>query len=247
MTRPDSRSGARRPWRLLGLIAAVLLGLGALYFAYQFLTDYEVLEKGQLLSYTTGKIYKVRFGGGLTLYVAPELPPWQYKDLLNAYVLTGVAFVALTFAVLLRTVSGHGAGSASLRLFLVMFVGISCLVADEVLGLHESIGHNMQFLLGLPGVHRPDDVLTVLMGIPVAAFLVYFRSTLLASRRAVIAFAAAGLGFLLAAVSDVLALPIEEGLEVVVSACLLVGVFFLGLHYLRAGDQASMSNSRSRR
>lgn len=246
MVSPSSRSGARRPWRLVGLSAAVVIGLGLVVFAYQFLTDYEVLEKGQLFSYTTAKIYKVRFGGWMTLYVAPELPPWHYRDLLNAYVLTGVAFVSLTFAVLLWT-SGHRAGSASLRLFLVAFVGISCLVADELLGLHESLGHNMQFFLRLPLVHRPDDALMVLMAIPAGVFLVYFRSVLLASRRAVITFAAAALGFLLAAAADVLALPIEEGLEVLVSVVLLVGMFFLGLHYLRSDAQDSMPNSRNRR
>lgn len=246
MAPPTSRYGARRAWRLLGLVAAGVVGLGLLVLAYRFLTDYEVLEKGRLFSYTTAKIYKVRFGGGLTLYVAPELPPWHYRDLLNAYVLTGVAFVSLTFAVLLRT-SGRPVGNASVTLFLVTFVGISYLVADELLGLHESLGHNMRFFLELPGIERPDDALTVLMLIPAGAFLVYFRSTILACRRAVIAFAAAALGFVAAAVADVLALPIEEILEVLISVCLLVAVFFLGLHYLRGEDHTSMSNSRSRR
>lgn len=251
MAPEPTRSGARPAWRLLGLSAAVLIGLGLVFFAYHLLKDYEVLEKGRLLPYAeAGTIYKVRVGGWLTFYVDPEIHPRFYPDLLDAYMLTGVAFVSLTFAVILMT-AGHGAGSTSVRFFLVAFVGFSYLVADELLGIHESIGHNMQFLRRLPLVHRPDDVLILAMAVPVGLFVFYFRSLLLASRRAVVALAAGVLCFLVAAVSDLFAWPIEAASEVLASACLLAAFLLLGLHLTRGdtfpGSQDSMLNSRIRR
>lgn len=234
----------RHPWRLVSLTAAVVIGLGLILCAYYALTHYEILEKGPILPWVEGgNVYKVRVGGWLTFYFQPDIHPRHLPDLLNAYVLTGVAFVGLTFAVVLRA-AGHGAGSPGVRFFFVAFVGFSYLVADELVGIHESIGHNMPFLRRLPLVHRPDDVLILAMAIPVGLFLFYFRSLLLASRRAVIAFAAGILCFLVAAVSDLFALPVEDPAEVLASACLLAGFLLLGLHLTGHG---SMPNSRSRR
>lgn len=243
------RAWRRRPWLFAGWFVATVAvgGLGVL--AVHLLADYEVLAKGPLLPHVgDGTVYEVRFGGWLTLYVDPEIHPRHYPDLLNGYLLTGVAFVCLTFAVILRS-SGDRPGRTGFRFFVVAFAGFSYLVADELLGIHESIGHNMQFLLRLPLVQRPDDVLILAMAIPAGIVLVYFRSLILASRRATIAFAAAALGLVLAGISDVLALPIEKPLEILTSVCLLVAMLSLGLHLTRdrAPVQGSMSNSRSRR
>lgn len=228
MATRSTRQKARGRRLLVGiLLVALLAGLVG-----SFLSSYEVLEKGQLLPYSEGKIYKVRFGGGLTLYVEPELKP--SLDLLNSFLLTGVGFIALTFAVILAA-SGEGTGSR-FWFFVVGFLGSSYLVADETLGLHETIGHNLPFLAGLPLVERPDDVVVVLFALPAAAFLFLFRTVILASRAASALFAVSLLVFLAAAAADLLDLPGEEAAEVLVTICLAAAMLLLGLHHLRRGS-----------
>lgn len=218
------------------VIALLFVALAGGVLSYLLVADYEVLEKGQLLPYTEGKIYKVRFGGWLTLYYEPELrPSW---DLLNAYLLTGAAFMALTFSAILAT-AGRETGSARFRFFLVAFLGMSYLVADEMLGIHETIGHNLQFLKALPLIKRPDDAVVVLFALPAALFLIAFRSVLLASRGAALLFGLGMLGFVLSAVADVLTLPIEEAAEVLATLCLAAGTMVLGLHHTRSGPPSA--------
>ncbi len=228
------RPSWRRPVVLLLLAAA---GIGAL--AYFFLADAEVLEKGRLLSYTEGKIYKVRFGGGLVLYIEPDLKP--SLDLLNAYLLTGIAFIALSFAALLAGVAGDTSSSA-FRFFALVFLGASYLVADEILGIHETVGHNLQFLRRLPLIERPDDAVILLMAIPAAAVLFFFRGVLLSSKAATALCGASLALFVLSAVADLLTLPGEEIVEVLAALCLVAAMVLLGLHHARAalgGDQGS--------
>lgn len=221
-----------KPRRLA--IALLLAALAGGVLSYLLVADYEVLEKGQLLPYTAGKIYKVRFGGWLTLYLEPELQPsW---DLLDAYLRTGAAFIALTFSAILAT-AGRETGSARFRFFVVAFLGMSYLVADEMLGIHETIGHNLQFLAALPLVKRPDDAVTVFLAVPAALVLLAFRSVLLASRKASVLWGVALLSFLASAVADVLDLPLEEAAEVFATVCLAAGMIVLGLHHTRLGPE----------
>lgn len=215
--------------RLLAGIVLAAVAVGVL--AYHLVSDYEVLEKGRLLPYTEGQIYKVRFGGWLTLYLEPELRP--SLDLLNAYLLTGVAFVALSFMVILA--AGGDAHSPRFRFFLLAFVGTSYLVADETLGLHETIGHNLRFLAELPFIDRPDDAVVILLAVPAVLFLAVFRGVLLASRRATILFAAGLASFLASACADALSLPGEEAVEVVATTFLVGGMIALGVHHTRGG------------
>ncbi len=233
--RPGARRFASRSsWLLVGGLLLLVVAAGALLYA--FASDYQVLEKGQLLPYTEGKVYKVRFGGWLTLYVEPEQRP--SLDLLNAYLLTGVAFMSLTFGVIVAA-AGGGPRGTRFWCFVAAFVGASYLVADETLGIHETIGHNLQFLKALPLIKRPDDAVVVLFALPAALFLIAFRSVLLASRGAALLFGLGMLGFVLSAAADVLTLPIEEAAEVLATLCLAAGTMVLGLHHTRSGPPSA--------
>ena len=220
---------ARR--RLLGSLLAlvvVAIAAGGAAFLYRLASSYEVLEKGQILPYTLGLVYKIRFGGWLTIYVEPELRP--NLDLLNAYLLTGIAFISLTFGVILATVAKE-TKSPRFWFFVASFFGMSALVADEILGIHETIGHNLQFLMELPLIKRPDDAVVLFLAVPALAVLVLFRSVILSSRRATMLFALALGGFVLSAVADILTLPLEEPLEVLTTICIAAAMIVLGLHH----------------
>lgn len=224
--------GATRRRRLTLLLTAAFAGLVALVAA-RFLGSYEVLEKGQLFDYSAGTQYKLRLGGWLTLYVEPDINTrhW-YPDLINAYLMIGIAFAALTFGLILRR-SGQDSRSRGLQLLAIMFVGFTFLVADELMGIHESIGHNLQFLRRLPLVKRPDDVVMMAYAIPAGLVVYYFRATLFAYRGARNAFLLALAGIVVYGFSDLRSWPIEDPLKVLTSLCVLVGVFVLGLNLLR--------------
>lgn len=211
-------------------VALLLAASAAGVLALVLLSGAEVLEKGQLLPYTEGQIYKVRFGGGLVLYVEPDLKP--NLDLLNAYLLTGLAFVALSFASVLAFLARRD--GAAFRFFTAAFFGASYLVADELLGIHETLGHNLQFLRKLPLVERPDDVVLLLTALLAAAVLARFRGTILASKPATALFATSFGLFLLSALGDLLSLPFEEAAEVLAAVGLVAAMVVLGLHHARA-------------
>lgn len=226
----DLRESFRRNalWWVLGATGVVMIALAGLALGH-----YEVVAKGQLLSYTEGRIYQVRFFDRFDLLVEPEHR--LSADAVTAYFLTGIAFIALAFAWLLHRM---GPGSAP-RMFALIFLGASYLAADEYLGLHESIGHNLPFLLAIPGVSRPDDVVIALYAIPAAAFLWFYRAELTLS---VTALRLVGLAFALfavATVADFAGLPGEELIEggaalIVVVAMIEVGVAHADLAYRSA-------------
>lgn len=216
-------------YRLL-LIALPLLALGGGIFSYLLLSDYEILEKGHLLPYTSGFIYKVRFGGWLTLYLEKEVRPSM--DILNAYLLAGIAFISFTFSIIHVEIVKNRS-SKHFWFFLMAFFGMTYLVADETFAIHENIGHMLQFLTKLPVVKRPDDLIILSFTVPAALFCYHFRSVLLSSRKAFFLFALGFLIFIMSALSDILTLPGEEILEVLASACLFAGMINLGLHSIR--------------
>ncbi len=80
---------------ILGLIVTVLIA-----FVGLMLKNYEVLEKGQLLDYTNGLIYKVRIFDKYTFFVELERHRLD-RDVFNSYLLSGIAFISLTYAFLL--------------------------------------------------------------------------------------------------------------------------------------------------
>jgi len=130
-----------RPWVRLGIMCVVfaVLLLAPLAGFLSLLENYEVLEKGRLLSHTGGTVYKIRFFGAFDLFVEPDHQ--LDKDTLNAFILVGVAFISLTFAFLLAWLKGSNRRDI-VRFNILMFLGMSWLAADELLGIHETVGHN---------------------------------------------------------------------------------------------------------
>ena len=221
----------RKPSYLIPLAVAVLVLVAAVGFGIACIRTAEVVDEGELLPYVRGyTIYKVRVLDRFEFFVEPDYKP--RRDAVNSYVLVGIAFISLTFAVVIRVLPTGSAGGA-FRLFVCMFFGANYLAADEFLGIHETLGHNMQFLTSLfPFAGHPDDVIIMLYGIPAILFVYWFRKTLLASRAAMLLFGAALAAFALAAISDGLTLPIEEICEITSSICLLAGVLTLGICHI---------------
>ncbi len=231
----------RDPRYLIPLAAALIVVVAGIAFGVACARTAEVVDEGELLPYVQGySIYKVRVLDRYEFFVEPDYKP--RRDAINSYVLVGIAFISLTFAVIIR-VFPTSTASGAFRFFVCLFFGTNYLAADEFLGIHESLGHNMQFLTTLfPFAGHPDDVIIMLYGIPALLFVWWFRKTLVASKAAVLLFGAALGAFGLAAISDSLVLPIEELCEMTSSICLLAGVLTLGICHI---DPASAVARRS--
>jgi len=133
--------------------------------------------------------------------------------------------------------------------FLGIFIGAGYLAADELLAVHETLGHNLQFLRDIPGVTRPDDAIIAFYAVPAVIFVFFFRDILLASRRARIL---VGLGFglfVITALADIIGeIEQEDALEPVASLFLFAGFITLAVDALltAAGEFANARTSGSR-
>ncbi len=208
-----------------------LVGLGAaalalVLVAYLALTNYEVVEKGKILPYTNGYVYRILIADKYTVFVEPEIR--LRSDVFNAAILIGVAYISLTFAAILhvqQSIYTH----RHFAFFVLMSAGMFFLAADELLGIHESIGHNVQFLTKIPGISRPDDLIIALYAIVAILFLFSFRSLFSDARRPLQYFSAALGVFVVAAVADLATIPFEEIIELVAGTLILAGIISFGL------------------
>lgn len=224
-----------RPSRVLLLSLGVLVLAFLAWFALKVLGSIEVVDKGELLPYVSGyTIWKIRILDRFEFFVEPD---YRFsRDAFNTYILVGVGFISLTFATLLKR-SPKPIEGKRIALFITMFFGANYLAADEFLGIHETLGHNMQFLTSLvPFTERPDDIIILSYLVPATLFLAVFFKIIIESKKAT-ALLIAGLGvFGMAALDEFLHTGLEEFLEV--GACILIisGVMTLGLHQMeRAG------------
>ena len=213
---------------VLGLVLTASLVLIALLYM-----NYEVIAKGQLLPYTEGRIYQVRFFDRFDLWVEPEHR--LSANAITAFLLSGLGFVALAFAWLLQRMRANGEA----LMFGLIFVGASYLAADEYLGVHESIGHNLPFLRAIPGVSRPDDVVTALYIIPAALFVWIYRKKLMVSKPALKLIAAAFVFFGLATITDLTQWPGEEVLEAAAALSFLLAFLQIGSAHTELAARAS--------
>lgn len=197
----------------------VVVGIGA--YGVTCLSDYEVVDKGQLLEYTEATIWKVEFCGRHTVLLEAEKRP--DADWVNASLLLSAGVLALGYAYVIRRMTGGT--PARLRWMAgLTFAGMLFLAADESFGFHETAGHNLGFLGGLPLVSRPDDVIIASYAVPALLFLWFFRHEVFVDRFATRLVAwAAGL-FVLAAASDVAGFRFEEIFELASSALLVWGL-----------------------
>jgi hypothetical protein len=222
---------------LLVVIGLAVFVLALLVIGFNALNDYEVLNKGRLLSYSEGFIYEILVFGKYAVYVEPEIR--LTDDVFNAAILLGIAYISLTFGVLIY-LQERPVFSRSFRFFATMSAGMFYLAADELLGIHESLGHNLQFLTRIPGVGRPDDFIITLYVAGGLAYLYCFRSVILQVRRSIKYFIAGFAVLVLAAIADLATLRFEEPLEIVASILFLSGVVSMGLHIMAIEEKKRM-------
>ena len=196
-----------------GAVALVLIGL---YVA----ASPEVLEKGQLLSYTTHTVWRVRLFDAFDVWVAKETvaPP----DVVNGLILAAGAGMAAMGVLLTGTFAPR-----TNRFFVLFALGLAYLAADEQLALHETLGYNLDFLARAPGTNSPEHVLFALYAVPAVAFFIFYWDLLLASHWGARLMAAGVLLFVVAAGLDVVDSSFDEQWIEPVASTALVGGFAL--------------------
>lgn len=218
--------------KILGF--ALASGVAALAaFAYFAPSFYEVVDKGAYVrpySPEPGSVYELRLFDAVTVYGDAESRP--STDEASAVVLVALAVAALMTALLLQAT---GAPRRLRRFYGIAALGAAYLAVDELLGIHETVGHNLPFLADLPGIEHPDDPIIALYMLPALVFVYVFRDLFGASARTRFLFAA-GIGlFAGAIVADLADVPADELLEVLAAACLSAG--FIVLIVLHLGER----------
>lgn len=220
-TNVNALSTRRRfgPRTLLGVLA----GAGcALFFGFIALrANLAFVREGDLFGF--GTVDEFELFGRFTVYRDPEV--LTQMDLLNGYLLMAIASMSFFVALLL---SASDRVERRFVFFVVTALGAAFLAADEVLGLHETLGANLRFLAQLPGIRHPDDAVFAAYALPVAVFVYCFRTIFASSRRALGVLALGGGLYVLAAVMDVTAVAFEEYVETLASFVLLIGFVSLG-------------------
>jgi hypothetical protein len=212
------------------VLAGGLAAVGALaLLVFLAPSVYEVQDKGRnVVPYDSGVVYKVRVLDEFNLYAAEESRP--ESDKLSAIGLVAAATMMFMALLLLNAVR---ASSRVRRFYMFGAAGLAFLAADESFGLHETLGHNLQFLADLPGVTRPDDLIFSLYVIPAAIFAWYFRDVLLAHRNAVRLFAVGSFFVAVAVIGDLLGSGVDELAEPITAFCLLAGLVSMTVTTLR--------------
>lgn len=207
-------------------IVVVLAGMATVLMP----SMYEVVDHGRnLRPYESAPVYEIRIADSITFYAAEDSRP-------NPDVFTGSALVALATASLIAFLI-LGAASRDQRprrFYGLSSIGFALLAVDEFFAVHETIGHNLVFLADLPGIERPDDAVFLLFLIPAAVFIYAFRDIMFGSRRLKRYFGAALVTFVLAALSDIGGLLIEEPLEVLSGLFIVIGFALLIAEHISA-------------
>ena len=207
---------AKRPTKLLIVVGVALLLLVLVGFAFQ--KNHEIIAEGQLLPYTEGKVARVRFFDAFTIWLSREpIRPLDVATTIALSMLAGISLLALALS------TRRAVADRVRAFFVVCLFGAMYLAADESLAIHETIGHNMQFLADLPGVERPDDLIFATYIIPAALVLLVFSDIIRSSRVGLMFFAAAIASFIGAAGFDVIGIGIDELLEPLSAACIIAG------------------------
>ena len=196
----------------------VLLGLPVLLVAFVAAArSAEVIERGRLLAFfDTYEVARVRMLG-VELYVDTS------TGLSDVVVVCALALIALVLLVGARA-ARHD--PALRRTLLHAGLGAAFLGADDLLAVHETVGHNLGVLAGLPGIDHPDDLIVGLYGLAACAFAWRHRDLLAGgARRPWLVAVVCGGG---AVLHDLLPLNqrlLEESLEVVAAGALVVAAW----------------------
>lgn len=183
------------------------------------------VQRGQLLPFFEDyEVSRVRFFG-MEFYADTSA---GVADLLTVTALAGVACALCAVALVLARRGATQAGTLA-----VAAAGAAFLAADDLLGAHESVGHNLGFLAALPVVDHPDDVITGLYGLIVVTFA--WRHRRLADKTPRWPWLAGAAAGAFAVAHDLLPLHLsraEEAAEVIAGLALLVGVAFVAARQL---------------
>jgi hypothetical protein len=171
----------------------------------------------------------VRVLGAIDVYVDGE--PRPGASVFGAIALLMLATASFTTMWALRLA---GARRRLVHFWLLVAAGLSIAGADELLAIHESVGHNLPFLADLPGVKRPDDLLLALYLPAAIVFGWWFRDVLREHRTALWCFGAGLVCFGLSAGSDLVSLRAEEWFELVAGLSIAAGLIALMHSHLRA-------------
>lgn len=208
---------------LLGTGLAGVLGVTAA----TALVTAEVVAQGKLVPSGGEGVRQIRVWDALEFYISSETARPE-SDVITMVALA-IAAAILGFSALLLARAGRR--DRAVACFVVGALGAAYLAADELLAIHESVGHNLQFLRSLPGVERPDDIVFAAYLLPAAAFVWIFRSVLLAVPAARALFVAGGACVLLAIAFDISGSVgiAEEGFELLAAALLGAGMVWLAV------------------
>ena len=182
--------------------------------------------------YDAGTVKEVRVLDSATVYVDGEPKP-------GPSVIGGIALIVLATAAFM-TAAALAIAHARRRLvtfYLMVSAGLGFAGLDELFAIHESVGHNLQFLADVPGVSRPDDLVIALYLVPTLLFAFLYRDLFLNDRRAATALAAGVAIFALSTVADLAGLRAEEYLELVSGLCIGSGIALLIFVHLRRNLQ----------
>jgi hypothetical protein len=201
-----------------------------------------LLLSGPLLSvrgpvdvpYPAGQVEEVRVLNAVDVYVDGEPKPGA--SVFGAIALLMLATAAFVTMAVLRL--------AAARRRLVMFwsiaaAGLALAGADELLALHETVGHNLRFLADLPGVQRPDDLVLALYLPAALVFGWWFRAVLREHRLTFTCLTAALACFGLAVASDLASVRLEEWFELLAGLLIAAGIVALMYHHLRQHVQVA--------
>jgi hypothetical protein len=210
--------GPRLFLRIALLVVPALAGL-----AYLLATQAEVVARGRFDPNTGTVVERVEVFDRFHFYASTS-------GFFDADVLTGVALASASAVALVVALLLDSAAASLDRLrwfFSLAWLGTGFLAADELFSLHETIGHNLQFLGDFVGRGNPDDAVLAVYALPTAAFVYAFRDVLTSSRRATWLLAGGLAAYVLAVLADVTGIEREDFLEVL--GALLVAVSFVAL------------------
>lgn len=199
------------------ILICILAGLGVLALLATTISEagYEV-RGDAVMPYESGTVKEVRVLDSFTVYVDAESQPTA--GILGGLALLMLATAAFMTALVLRMVGARG---RLVAFYALICAGFAFAAFDELFAMHETLGHNLQFLADIPGVTRPDDVVITLYILPAAAFTYYFRDVVIGNRRAVFALAGALGFFVLSVAADITGqMKIEAVMEVCSGLCI---------------------------
>jgi hypothetical protein len=159
------------------------------------------------------------------------------SDSLTAMTLCAGGAVALMGALLLAR-SPRDTRTSPTALGVIGMV-LVWMATDELLGFHETVGHNLSGVRNFPIIDQPDDLLVVVGFVLLVAVVLWLRPRLALDRAGALPLLAAGVVLAIAAVADFVPgfpfEPVEEPMEILGVGLVLVSVTIGVIRALEAG------------